>query len=436
MSVKIGIIGLGTVGGGVYEILRARKELIDSRSDSDIVVAKVCDRRPELSEELGIPEEIFTDDYNEIIDDDDIQLIVMLTGNAELAFDIVKRAFAKKKHVVTANKELMARRWNEIFRLTRENGCLIYFEASVGSGIPVLQGINEGLASNEICSIEGILNGTTNYVLSLMAERSCSFETAIEKAIAEGFAEPDYEADVSGKDSLYKLCVLINLVSSCPVDVNDVYREGIENIGLEDIRFARDMLSLDLKLVSIMKKTGTGMEARVHPSLIPKNDMLYSVSYENNGIIVEGDSVGPVMFYGKGAGRFPAASAVVSDIIFLSQKIEHGTAGEIPYIKSDISRKAEVISMDSLSFQYYLRIDSYDKPGVLAKITGILGDKGISISSFFQKSQSNNESVPVIMVTHMALEKNMMEAVSELEKLEDVVRKPVYIRIESKTEVN
>ncbi|MFH1415922.1 MAG: homoserine dehydrogenase [Elusimicrobiota bacterium] len=438
MTINIGLIGLGTVGGGVYNLLKRKSETINSRVGCDVKIKKVCDLRQELKKDLGIPEEIFTTEFRDIIDDDEISLVVELTGNPEFAFEIISESFKKSKHVVTANKALLATRWPEIFSLARKNNCLIYFEASVGSGIPVIQGINEGLIANRIDEIKGVLNGTTNYILTVMSKSNSTFETALETAIDEGFAEPDASADINGLDAAHKICILANVINTYPVDFNDIYCEGIGDMQLVDIKYATDMFGFNIKLLAVMKRHENSVEIRIHPALLPKEHMLASVNYENNGILVKGDAVGQVMFYGKGAGRYPAASAVVSDVIYLAQKINNNIAGDIPYIPyihTSGDDKTQVLCIDELEFQYYLRFTTVDKPGVLSRISGILGMNNISIVSCFQKGYSSEDEVHILMVTHKANEGSLKKSLEEINGLDVVKKKSVYIRIESEEEI-
>lgn len=434
MSIKIGIVGLGTVGGGVYKLLKNREELISARVGCGVEIKKACDKRRETKEELGIADKVFTTDYNEVIEDKEISLVVVLTGDSELAYTIISNCFKKSKHVVTANKALLATRWKEIFKLARENGCLIYFEASVGSGIPVIQGINEGLAANRIKRIEGILNGTTNYILTRMSKDSSSFKEANKAAIEAGFAEPDSSADIDGLDAAYKICVLANIIFKEPVKFDQIHCEGIRNLQLQDIKFAKEMFNFNIKLIAVIKKHENGTEIRVHPAFLQEDDMLSGVNYENNGILVEGDTVGEVMFYGKGAGRFPAASAVVSDIIFLAQKINYKIAGQIPYIHTEIEGDTNILDIKDLEFQYYVRFTTVDKPGVLSKIAGILGNNNVSIASCFQKTRTIQNEVPIVVVTHMAKEGDLKKALLEIDPLDIIKKKTVLIRIESEKE--
>jgi homoserine dehydrogenase len=434
MALNIGIIGLGTVGGGTYELLNKRKDEIAGRVGCEVKIKKACDLNTDLKKQLDIPDDVFTSDYREIIDDEEISLVVVLTGNSEFAFKVIEESFNKSKHVVTANKALVAARWKELFALARKNGSLLYFEASVGSGIPVIQGINEGLAANDIDEIVGILNGTTNYVLTKMTKECSPFEKALESAVEEGFAEPDSTADIKGHDAAHKICVLANVVNRIPVDFEDIYCEGIDNIELTDIKYAGEMFGFTVKLISVMKKHGNEIEMRVHPAFLPEDHMLKSVNYENSGILVHGDAVDKVMFYGKGAGRYAAASAVVSDVIYLAQKINYGIAGKIPYIHTSAEGKTSVIKMEDLDFQYYVRFTTVDQPSVLATISGILGKNDVSIASCFQKGVAAQEDVHIIVISHKAKEGNLKKALEEIDALNITKKKTVFIRIESEKE--
>ncbi|MEA3506793.1 MAG: homoserine dehydrogenase, partial [Elusimicrobiota bacterium] len=370
-------------------------------------------------------------DYRDIINDPEISLVVVLTGNNDVAYEIITECFKKSKHVVTANKALLALKWKEIFNVARENNCLIYFEASAASGVPLIQGINEGMAANSIRSIKGILNGTTNYVLTKMSRDCQDFEEAMADAVKAGFAEPDSSADIEGYDAAYKICVLANIIFDYPVDFEDVYVEGIKDIELEDIEYAKELFGLNLKLLAVVKRRGEKAEIRVHPALLPEEDMLAGVSYENNGVLVDGNYSGPVMFYGRGAGKFPAASAVVSDIIYLAQKINYNIAGRVPYVNTDTSGTMPVQDIDGLEFQYYVRFTTEDCPGVLSKISGILGENGVSIASCFQKGRASGKEVPIIMVTHFAGEGDLKKALKKIDALDITKAKSIYLRIES-----
>lgn len=433
-GIKIGIIGLGTVGGGVYEIIKRREKIIRSRVGSNIVIKKAGDKRKKVKKDLNIPDHVFTTQYEDILNDKEISIVVVLTGNPDFAFKVIKKCFKNSKHVVTANKALLGTKWKELFEMARECGCLLYFEASVGSGIPVIQGINEGLVANRITKIKGILNGTTNYILTKMSKELLPFKKAKSVAVKEGFAEPDSDADITGLDAAHKIAILANLVLDKPVEFKDIYYQGIENILLKDIKYAKDMFDFRIKLISVMKKHSNGVEIRVNPALITRDDMLASVNYEYNGIIVEGDEAGEIMFYGKGAGRYPAASAVVSDIIYLAQKVNYNIAGDIPYIHTGSKSKIRVIPMDELKFQYYVRFTTVDEPGVLSKISGILGKNKVSIASCFQKGRSSEKEVPILMVTHKSKEGNMKKALKEIDALNVVKKKSIFIRIESEKE--
>jgi len=435
MTINIGIIGIGTVGSGTYSLLQKRIENISIRVGCDLKIKKVCDKREDVKKPLNIPSDIFTSDYKEVVNDGDISLVVELTGNVDFAYSLIMECFEQKKHVVTANKALLASKWKEIFGKARECGCLIYFEASVGSGIPVIQGINEGLAANRIDSIKGILNGTTNYVLTRMSRDGSAFDEAVRSAVEAGFAEPDSSADISGLDAAHKICVLANVVFGNPVEFNKVFRQGIEDVQLQDIKYAGEMFGFNLKLLSVIKRHANGVEVRVHPALLAADDMLAGVNYEYNGILVEGDAAGKVMFYGRGAGSSAAASAVVSDIIYLAQKINYGYAGNIPYVHTDCGSSTPVLNIDDMVFQYYVRFTTEDKPGVLSNISGILGNNEVSIASCFQKGRSEQKEVPIVMVTHKAREGNLKKALEEIDKLDFVKKKSVFLRIESDDEL-
>ncbi|MGM0567796.1 MAG: homoserine dehydrogenase [Elusimicrobiota bacterium] len=436
MSVKIAIIGLGTVGGGVWQILQENKHLVNSRAGTEVEVKKVCDINPRAAGDLNIPSGVFTTDYREILNDPEISLVVVLTGSVDIGFDIISKCFNRNKHVVTANKALLAKKWKDIFSLSREKSCLIYFEAAVGSGVPVIQGINEGLAANRINKVKGILNGTSNYILSKMSRENRSLKQALDEAIEAGFAEPDSSADIDGFDAAHKICVLANIISPRPVDFNDIYVEGIGGVKQEDISFAADMFNFKLKHLCVMKKTDSGIDVRVHPAFLLPEDMLSSVNYENNAVLVDASNAGEVMFYGKGAGRFPAASAVVSDLLYVAQKINYGIAGKIPFVHTQAQGPpAQLRDIDEIEFQYYVRFTTVDKAGVLSSLSGILGRHGVSIASCFQKGRSRAENVPIVMITHRAREGAFKNALKEIDSRDIIKKESVFIRIESEKEI-
>ncbi len=435
MTVKIGLIGLGTVGGGVWELLYKNKSLIRSRVGAEAEVKKVCDIDEKKAKDFKLPPDLFTKDYRDILNDPEITLVVVLTGNIKFGYSLIKECFKRKKHVVTANKALIAEKWPEIFEAAEKSGCLLYFEAAVGSGIPVIQGINEGLVANRIKRVKAILNGTSNYILSKMSRESRSFKQALKEAVEAGFAEPDSTSDISGADAAHKLSILSNVISPDPVDFNRVYVEGIKDIAYQDISYAGEMFGFTLKHLCLMKRKGDKLDIRVHPAFLPPEDMLSSVHYENNAVLVDSSNAGEVMYYGKGAGRYPAASAVVSDIIYLAQKINYGIAGQIPYVHTRPGKKAPLADIEELEVQYYLRFTTVDKPGVLSEISGILGSHGVSIASCFQKGRSRAREVPIIMITHRSREGNLKKALNEIDSKKIIKKKSIFIRIESEKEI-
>lgn len=428
--IKIGIIGLGKVGSATVKILEEKKELIQKRIGTQIIIKKICDKDITAPRGLNLPSEILTTDFNEIVEDPEIQLVVELIGGIEPAHTIITESIKKGKNVVTANKAVLANYWNEIFDLANYYKKLVYLEASVGAGIPIIQSLNEGLAANKIISILGILNGTSNYVLTKMDKENKDFSFALKEAQQKGFAEADPSLDVRGIDTQHKLAILGSIAYGTQINLEDIYCEGIEDISLMDINYAQQTFGYRLKLLGIMKQKNNRIEARVHPTFLSSSHPLATIENEDNAIFIEGDIVGKTMFYGKGAGQMSAASAVVSDIIYLSRNIYSQIAGKVPYIICETEKKITIQDISNLETRYYLRFMAKDQPGVLSAISGILGKEEVSISSCFQEGRSLNKSVPIIMVTHRAKEKNVKNALKQIDHL-DVIKSPsVLIRIE------
>lgn len=429
--VKIGLIGCGTVGQGVLKILDKHLEIIERRVGAPIEIKAICDANVAVVK--NIPKryrKAFTSNAEDIVRDAEIDLVVELVGGTEFARKIMFDSMAAGKHIVTANKALLSQRWNEIFILARKYGVLVYFEASVGGGIPVVQALNEGLAANKIELILGILNGTTNYILTRMTEEKMSFAQALSRAQKFGFAEKNPKLDINGSDTKHKLSILASIAFHNWVKPEDIYCEGIEHIDLQDILFAEEEFGYTVKLLAIAKDEHGTLGIRVHPTMISKEHLLSSVDDQYNAVYIHGDAAGDTMYYGKGAGQLPAASAVVSDIIYLSRNIYNKIAGTVPYVHYDPEKKIVIKKMDDVETKYYMRFTTVDKPGVLSRITGVLGKNNVSISSCFQKGNDRSKQVPIIMITHKAREKNVMKALREIDKLDIVKAKTIYVRIE------
>lgn len=427
-KINVGIIGLGNIGCGVVKILGSRKALLAQKIETTIVIKKICDKDLSRKRDVAVDKGCLTSDAYEIINDPAIDIIVELIGGINPAKEFILAALKKGKHVVTANKALLAEHGNELFREANERGKNIYFEASVGAGIPIIKSIKEGLVANKFNSIFGILNGTSNYVLTQMSKENCSFNNALTNAKLKGFAESDPTFDIQGIDSAHKLVLLTYLVFGKFVNLKDIFIEGITQVSASDIAYAKD-LGYTIKLLAIAKKEIDELEVRVHPTLLPSEHLLASVDGVFNAIYVSCDLAGELMFYGPGAGQLPAASAVVSDIVDLAQDIKAGLFRPTLNPREDSSIKG-LRKIDEFENKYYIRITAVDKPGVLAKISGILAKFGISIASVNQKEKLKSHIVPVVMVTHEVKEKNLRGALKMIDKLAEIKDKSVAIRIE------
>jgi len=431
--VRLGLVGLGTVGGGVVQMLHKNRALIEAKVGAPVELTMVCDKyaTPAQLKKLGV-QAIFTRNADEVILNSEIDIFIELIGGYEPARTFVLKALHAGKHVVTANKALLAKFWGDVFEHTRIYRRLVYFEASVGGGIPVIQALNEGLAGNRISEIAGILNGTTNYVLTRMSQAGLDYPTALKEAQKAGFAEADPSFDVEGIDTAHKIAILASIASGTWVRLSDVVTEGITQLDARDMEFVRKEFGYVIKLLGIARLAENSVEVRVHPALIPENHPFASVQNEYNAITIEGDAVGDVMLYGKGAGRMAAASAVVSDITYLARQVAAGTAGKLPYISGDFRKHLRAIPRADMVSRFYLRFTVADRPGVLAGISGILSHHGVSISGVYQPERGFNggRGVPIMILTHAAREGVMEKALKEIRRKPFIRAKPVLLRIE------
>jgi len=430
-GIRIGIIGLGTVGAGTFEVLETNRELIRERIGVGIAVKKIAELDTVTNRGLSIDPRLFTTDAMDIINDPEIEIVVELMGGVNQAREYILRALEAGKHVVTANKALLAEYGEEIYRTAQENKVGLAFEAAVGGGIPVIRAFREGLAANRIQMIMGILNGTSNYILTRMTQSNQSYREAVQKAVELGYAEDPPTLDVDGTDAAHKLAILIALSCGSTIKFRDIFRQGIDCLTPEDIRFA-DEFGYCIKLLAIAKVTPGGVEARVHPAMIPLDHILVNVNDVYNAIYVEGDFAGPNLYYGKGAGRKPTGSAVASDIIGLARQIKQGAGSFIPPLGNSYPSPSsiEIKPIEELVTAYYFRFSAMDKPGVLSKISGILGDHQISISSVIQKGREEEGTVPIVMLTHEAKESNVLKALSLIDHLDVLTDRTVVIRVE------
>ncbi|MFH0878035.1 MAG: homoserine dehydrogenase [Candidatus Omnitrophota bacterium] len=424
-KINVAVIGLGTIGSGVVKYLRERRRLIQERSGVDVHLVAACDSRRSQANKLRLPSSLFSTNCSDVLRDPKVDVVVELIGGHHPAKEIIVQALKNRKHVVTANKALLATDLAEILSIARRYGRRLKFEASVCGGIPLIKALREGLVSNRIDSLFGIINGTSNYLLSKMREECLSFSEALARAKKKGYAERNSRFDVEGIDAAHKLIILCYLLFSKLISFESVFREGISNISNLDIKYA-DQMGLVIKPLAIAKKVGDDLEARVHATLLPKEHMLAAVNGVFNAVLLRGDLVGDMLFYGRGAGQFPTASAVLSDIVDLGREPESDSFSKTalkPRIKR-VKRMEEIVS------RYYLRFMAIDRPGIFAKISGILGRHHIGIASVSQKERKRAKFVPVVMITHHAQEKNLRKALEAIDRLAIVKGKTVKIRME------
>jgi len=424
--IGIGIIGLGTVGIGTYKILKEHNSLIKQRTGVDIEVVKIADIDTERDRGVPIDKGLLTDNAREVIENDRVDMVVELMGGVTSAYDYITEALSRKKWVVTANKALLAERGAEIFRLAKKEQCEVGFEASVCGGIPVIGAIRDGLVGNRVSRILGILNGTCNYILTKMTDEGISFGEALKQAQDNGFAEKDPTLDIEGIDAAHKLCILIRLAFHYPVEMKDITTVGISKIDPTDIEFAREF-GYRIKLLGAGTEENGLIDARVEPAMIPLSHPMSNVAGVFNATYVVGDRVGPTLYYGRGAGSDPTGSAVVSDIVDMAPRLEARTPRTVLPLYTGERRMR---TSEESSFPYYMRFTVEDRPGVLSKISGILAESNISISSVIQKGRKEAGHVPLVILTHEAVEKGLKKARAEIDMLPFVKGDSIHIRIE------
>jgi len=429
--VRIGLVGLGTVGSGVVRLLTEHGERFLRRLGTPLELKKVADVDLDRPRPVAVKPELLTDNFQEILDDPEIDIVVELIGGTTAAYDLVMAALAQGKHVVTANKALLALHGNEIFRKALQAGVEVGFEASVCGGIPIILTLRQGLAANAIKELFGILNGTSNYILSKMGTGGEAFQLALKKAQEKGYAEADPTLDVEGIDAAHKLALLMALAYGAQINFEAIHVEGITHLEPIDIQFAREF-GYQIKLLAITRDDGQRVEARVHPTMLPQDHIMSSVIGANNAVYITGDAAGPILLYGRGAGMMPTASAVAADLIDLAYNISHGIRGRVPplgvndaeQIQRPVKPLAEIVT------NYYLRFAAQDRPGVLSKVSGILAKYDISIAAVIQKGREIRHAVPIVMITHEAKEANVQKALEEIHQLDMIAEETVLIRIE------
>jgi homoserine dehydrogenase len=428
-------VGFGTVGTGVAKILLDNAALITRRVGVPVELVRVADLDIVRERGVALAAGVLTTDSKQVLTAPDIDIVIELIGGYDTAKRVILDAIAAGKHVVTANKALLALHGEEIFDAAVRKGVDVGFEASVGGGIPVIRALTEGLAGNTIESIYGIINGTSNYILSRMTHEGHSFEEVLTDAQRAGYAEADPTFDVDGIDSAHKLAILVNLAYGTPVNFKDIYTEGITNITPIDIAYAKQF-GFTIKLLGIAKLVEGEIEARVHPTMLPSTSPIAQVEDVYNAIQLVGDAVGDVVLYGRGAGSMPTGSAVVSDVIAIGRNLLKSSAGRVPVasFQPDQRRPLRLRSMEEISSLYYLRFMVVDRPGVLAQIAGELGRCGISISSMVQQGRREGQTVPIVIKTHMAKERDVQTALREINRKAFVSEPTTLIRIEGKDE--
>ena len=431
-DVRIGLLGLGTVGTGVVKILQTRTAMLQERTGARLSLAAIADTdltRPR--EGLDLATLPMTGDAARVLADPSIHVVIELVGGLEPARTFIMRSLTAGKHVVTANKALLAHHGAEIYDEARRRGVALGFEAAVAGGIPLIRAVKEGLVANRVLSLAGIVNGTCNYILSKMTDEGLDFSLVLKEAQTHGYAEADPTLDIEGMDSAHKLQILASLAFRTFVDLKDIHTEGITRVTAQDIEYARE-LGFRIKLLAIAKVSGegSGVEVRVHPTMIPAASPLAAVSGVFNGIFLTGDAVGDLMFYGRGAGQMPTASAVVSDVVEIARRIAHGLPALPLELPSVGPTPLSLTPMDAVRCCYYLRVTAQDKPGVLSRVAGILGENDISISNVIQKGRGTREAVPVVMLTHEARERDMRAALAKIDRLRDVAAATTMIRVE------
>jgi homoserine dehydrogenase len=430
--IQVGLLGIGTVGSGVWDVLQRNASEIERRAGRGIRISRVADKDTKKALAIvGRQARVVADGFS-LVRDKSIDIVVELVGGTTVARDLVLQAIGHGKHVVTANKALLATHGNEIFKAAQKKGVMVAFEASVAGGIPIIKALREGLAANRIEWIAGIINGTSNFILTEMRDKGLPFAAVLKDAQKKGYAESDPTFDIEGVDAAHKLTILSALAFGIPMQFAKAYTEGISRLTQEDIRYA-EQLGYRIKLLGITKKTAKGIELRVHPTLIPTRRLIANVEGVMNAVLVKGDAAGATMYYGAGAGSQPTASAVVADLVDVTRLITADPEHRVPHLAFQPDRLAKdpILPIGAVETSYYLRMRVYDRPGVLADVTRILADSRISIDAMVQKEPGEGEKrVDIVMLTHRALERNVVSAMAKIEKLPSVLGKVTRIRLE------
>ena len=430
--IKVGLLGIGTVGAGTFTVLKRNQEEIRRRAGREIEIAMVADLDTERAKAIVGSSVVVVKDAHQIVDNPDIDIIIELIGGYGIARELVMKAIANGKQVVTANKALLATHGTEIFRAAQERGVMVAFEAAVAGGIPIIKALREGLTANRIQWIAGIINGTTNFILSEMRDKGLDFDVVLKEAQRLGYAEADPTFDIEGVDAAHKATIMSAIAFGIPVQFDKAHVEGITNLQASDIRYA-EKLGYRIKLLGITKRVANGIELRVHPTLIPTNRLIANVEGAMNAVLVQGDAVGATLYYGKGAGAEPTASAVIADLVDITRLATADPEHRVPYLAFQPNEMSDtpILPMSEITTSYYLRICVADKLGVMADITRILADSAISIDAMLQKEPADGETqTDIIILTHQTQEKHVDRAIAAIEALSTVVAKVTRIRLE------
>jgi homoserine dehydrogenase len=430
--VKVGLLGLGTVGGGTFNVLNRNAEEITRRAGRGIIVSHAAAREYDPAGLPGIDAISVGDDAFALVEDPDVEIIVELIGGYEPARELVLKAIANGKHVVTANKALIAMHGNEIFAAAQDNGVMVAFEAAVAGGIPIIKALREGLSANQIEWLTGIINGTGNFILTEMRDKGRDFADVLQEAQALGYAEADPTFDVEGIDAAHKLTILASIAFGIPLQFDKVYTEGISRITREDVAYA-EAFGYRIKHLGYTRRSAQGIEMRVHPTLIPERRLIANVDGVMNAVLVNADAVGPTLYYGAGAGAEPTASAVVADIVDIVRTLTADPGNRVPHLafQPNAITDIPVLAMDDVETAYYLRMQVSDKPGVMAEVASILGNSGISIEAILQKEPpAGVDQASIILLTHVVQERQMNAAIGQIEALDSIHGDIMRIRLE------
>ena len=429
--INVGLLGLGTVGGGTLTVLRRNAQEISRRAGREIRVVRAAVRNLDKARALAGDLPLTTNPFD-VVDDPAIDIVVELIGGLEPARELVLQAIANGKHVVTANKHLVAKHGNEIFAAAQAKGVMVAFEAAVAGGIPIIKALREGLTANRIEWLAGIINGTSNFILTEMRDKGAAFDDVLKEAQRLGYAEADPTFDIEGIDAAHKLTILSAIAFGIPMQFDRAYTEGISKLTREDVQYAEE-LGYRIKLLGIARRAENGIELRVHPTLIPERRLIANVDGAMNAVLVKGDAVGPTLYYGAGAGAEPTASAVVADLVDVTRLHTADPHHRVPHLAFQPDQLADtpILPMHEVRTAYYLRLRAFDRPGVLADITRILADSDISIDAMVQKEPAEGEEqVNIILLTHITVEKNINAAIAKIEALDTVAGKVMRIRLE------